>query len=98
MLVVEEADTRTLDALARVCLPAWMRTVLVPDGPIRTKPRALNYALDFFAGGGSSVSGTRRTRWPLLGQLHAIAPLAETGPGVACLQGISTTITLAATG
>ena len=87
VLVVEEADTRTLDALARVRLPAWMRTVLVPDGPIRTKPRALNYALDFCRGRIIGVWDAEDA--PAAGQLHAIVRrFAETGPGVACLQGI----------
>lgn len=50
MLVVEEDDTLTRDALARSALPHWMRVIPVPDSTLRTKPRALNYALNFARG------------------------------------------------
>ncbi len=44
-LVVEEHDHPTREALARRSLPAHMRVVVVPPGNPRTKPRALNFAL-----------------------------------------------------
>ncbi|MDO5621890.1 MAG: hypothetical protein Q4G24_10515 [Paracoccus sp. (in: a-proteobacteria)] len=46
LLVIEETDQMTRTALEGAVLPDWMRVVIVPDGPIKTKPRALNYALD----------------------------------------------------
>lgn len=46
LLVVEADDSMTRDALTAADLPGWMRVVVVPDGTVRTKPRALNYALD----------------------------------------------------
>jgi hypothetical protein len=49
ILVAEQSDAMTRDALARTQLPRWMRIVTVPDGPIKTEPRALNYALSFCA-------------------------------------------------
>ena len=50
VLVVEEEDRITRDALARAGLPPWMRVALVPKGPVKTKPRALNFALDLCRG------------------------------------------------
>ena len=50
LLILEEDDTVTSSALARITLPPWMRVIPVPDGRPRTKPRAMNYALDFARG------------------------------------------------
>ncbi|WP_259444679.1 glycosyltransferase [Neotabrizicola shimadae] len=46
LLVVEEHDRLTREALAAADLPGWMRVVAVPHGTVKTKPRALNHALD----------------------------------------------------
>ncbi len=87
VLVAEETDTRTREALERTRLPHWMRVILVPDGPIRTKPRALNYALDFCRGRIVGVWDAEDAPEP--GQIHKIVRrFAETGPEVACLQGV----------
>lgn len=87
LLVVEEADTPTRDALAKATLPRWIRVVTVPDGPIRTKPRALNYALNFCRG--SVVGVWDAEDRPDPDQLHAVARrFAEAPPEVACLQGV----------
>jgi hypothetical protein len=40
----------TADALANLELPGWMRMLAVPPGSPQTKPRALDYALDFTDG------------------------------------------------
>jgi len=87
LLVVEESDETTRAALADAQLPRWMRIVTVPSGPITTKPRALNYALNFCRG---SVIGVYDAEdMPEPDQLHIVARrFAETGPEVACLQGI----------
>lgn len=50
LLILEENDSVTSSALAQVTLPPWMRVISVPDGHPRTKPRAMNYALDFARG------------------------------------------------
>ena len=51
VLVLEGKDDVTRATLARTDLPSWMRVIEVPDdGTITTKPRALNYALDFCSG------------------------------------------------
>ena len=51
LLVLEEHDTVTRATLARAELPPWMRVVTVPAyGGLTTKPRAMNFALDFCDG------------------------------------------------
>jgi len=50
VLVLEEEDDMTRRALERIALPDWIRPVIVPDGRPRTKPRAMNFALDFCEG------------------------------------------------
>jgi cellulose synthase/poly-beta-1,6-N-acetylglucosamine synthase-like glycosyltransferase len=49
-LVLEEVDAETLAAARALHLPAHIQIVIVPDGSPRTKPRALNYALQFATG------------------------------------------------
>ena len=86
LLVVEEVDTITRAALARADLPDWMRIVTVPDGPLRTKPRALNFALNFCKG--SIVGVWDAEDRPEARQLRIIAAhFAQAPPEVACLQG-----------
>ncbi|RWR35130.1 glycosyltransferase [Sinirhodobacter populi] len=87
LLIVEADDDTTRDALARTRLPHWMRVVTVPGGPIRTKPRAMNYALNFCRGSIIGVYDAEDRPDP--GQLHVIARRFATAPkDVACLQGI----------
>lgn len=86
LLVVEETDNVTRNALAGVRLPFWMRVVTVPDGPIRTKPRALNYALNFCRG--SIIGVWDAEDRPEPDQLHKVARRFHGAPAdVACLQG-----------
>jgi glycosyltransferase involved in cell wall biosynthesis len=87
ILAVEDDDAETRAALDAVALPPWLRVVVVPPGAVRTKPRALNYALDFARG---SIVGT----WdaedaPAPDQLRIVAArFAARPPEVACLQGV----------
>lgn len=87
LLVVEQTDLTTREALSGAKLPRWMRVVTVPAGPIQTKPRALNYALTFCRG---TVIGVYDAEdMPEPEQLHIVARrFAESPPEVACLQGI----------
>jgi cellulose synthase/poly-beta-1,6-N-acetylglucosamine synthase-like glycosyltransferase len=48
--IYEEKDQETKDALAALNLPYYMKTIEVPAGQLQTKPRAMNYALDFCSG------------------------------------------------
>lgn len=49
-LVLEEDDAETIGAALALRLPPHFQVVIVPDGTPRTKPRALNYALQFATG------------------------------------------------
>lgn len=87
LLVVEECDSVTREALAQAALPRWMRVVTVPDGPVRTKPRALNYALNFCRG--EIVGVWDAEDQPEPDQLLKVARrFASAPPEVACLQGV----------
>ncbi|KPQ07578.1 MAG: glycosyltransferase [Rhodobacteraceae bacterium HLUCCA12] len=87
MLVVEEDDHLTRAALARSDLPRWMRVVPVPDSALRTKPRALNYALNFARGSIIGVYDAEDA--PAPDQIHrVIERFAAGGPDLACVQGV----------
>ena len=86
-LVVEADDHATLDALAAADLPRWMRVIPVPDGQPRTKPRAMNYALNFTRGTIVGVYDAEDA--PAPDQLMAVATRFQAAPRtVACLQGL----------
>ncbi len=50
LFIVESFDAETRAALEAGPLPEGARIVVVPEGEPRTKPRALNYALEFATG------------------------------------------------
>lgn len=86
-LVTESDDLTTRDALGKTVLPTWMRPVVVPQGTLRTKPRALNFALDFARGTIIGVYDAEDA--PAPDQLRIVAAhFASRGPEVACLQGV----------
>jgi cellulose synthase/poly-beta-1,6-N-acetylglucosamine synthase-like glycosyltransferase len=85
-LVVEDDDRLTRDALSATTLPPWAQVVTVPEGTLRTKPRALNYALPFAKG--SIVGIYDAEDLPAPDHLRRVAEtFARRGPRVACLQG-----------
>jgi len=87
LIVVEESDRITCEALDDSRLPHWLRVVKVPDGPVRTKPRALNYALNFCRG--SIIGVWDAEDRPEPEQLHKVARSFHFAPPeVACLQGV----------
>lgn len=87
VLVLEETDSLSRQALARVSLPHWMRVVIVPHGAPRTKPRAMNYALDFCRGEVIGIYDAEDA--PAPDQLDIVARhFAAAPPEVACLQGV----------
>lgn len=87
ILVVEEDDVLTRSAVEKTTLPAWMRAVVVPRGTVKTKPRALNYALDFCHGSIVGVYDAEDAPHP--DQLYKVARrFHDRGDRVACLQGV----------
>ncbi len=87
VIAVESDDTATRRALSALRLPRWMRVVAIPGGPIRTKPRALNFALDFCRG--SIVGVWDAEDAPAPDQIHhVVRTFREAPPDVACLQGV----------
>ncbi len=86
-LVVEEDDTITQAALSSANLPRWMRQIIVPRGLLKTKPRALNYALDFCRGSIIGVYDAEDAPEP--DQIHRIVRrFHDSGDDLACIQGI----------
>lgn len=86
-LVVEEDDDTTCETLERTYLPDWVRVTKVPKGNVRTKPRAMNFALDFCRGTIIGVYDAEDAPHP--DQIHHIVRrFHERGPQVACLQGL----------
>ncbi|MBP1805419.1 glycosyltransferase family 2 protein [Rubellimicrobium aerolatum] len=85
-LIVEDDDRLTRATLEATALPPWARIVEVPEGTLRTKPRALNYALAFARG---SILGLYDAEdVPAPDHLHKVAlAFARRGPSTACLQG-----------
>ncbi|MDO6586110.1 glycosyltransferase family 2 protein [Salipiger sp. 1_MG-2023] len=87
MLILEAQDNTTRKALAQAVLPRWMRVIEVPDGPVTTKPRAMNYALKFARGDIIGIYDAEDS--PAPDQISRIvAHFLATPAKVACLQGI----------
>ncbi len=87
VLAVEADDAVTFKALAAANLPTWMRVVTVPDGQLRTKPRALNVALDHCRGSIVGVYDAEDAPDP--DQIRKVVTRFHMrGADVACLQGI----------
>jgi cellulose synthase/poly-beta-1,6-N-acetylglucosamine synthase-like glycosyltransferase len=87
ILAVEAEDHVTLDALAQAELPPWMRVVIVPEGQVKTKPRALNHALDHARGAIVGVYDAEDAPEPDQ-LLKVVERFQRSGPDVACLQGM----------
>ncbi|MBB05437.1 MAG: glycosyl transferase [Pseudooceanicola sp.] len=86
LLVLEEVDGLTREVLEDTALPPWFRVVIVPDGAPRTKPRAMNYALDFCTGDIIAIYDAEDAPDP--DQLLKVATsFASAPPDVVCLQG-----------
>ena len=86
-LIVEADDPVTADAIASVDLPKTMRQILVPESQLKTKPRALNYALDFCRGSIIGVYDAEDAPDPA--QIRQVAEQFHHAPAdVVCLQGV----------
>ncbi len=86
-LILEADDVTTRATLGRTILPTWMRPIVVPTGTIKTKPRAMNYALEFARG--SIIGIWDAEDAPAPDQLRVIANgFANCSPKTVCLQGV----------
>ena len=87
-LVLEDGDHMTWNAVRTTQLPNWIKVIKVPEyGDLRTKPRALNYALNFCRGDIIGVWDAEDA--PMVDQLLEVArAFAKASPKVACVQGI----------
>ncbi len=86
-LVTEDNDDTTRSTLAAARLPRWFRVVTVPEGTLRTKPRAMNYALEFCRGSIIGVYDAEDA--PAPDQIHRVVQrFHERGPETVCLQGM----------
>lgn len=88
ILVLEEHDDITRTTLSNTNLPPWMRVIEVPaHGGLTTKPRAMNYALDFCRGDIVGVWDAEDA--PVADQLQRVVThFARADDDVVCLQGI----------
>ena len=85
MLVLETGDAETQAALLRIDLPGNFRTIIVPAQPPQTKPKALNYALQFARGEFVVVYDAEDRPEP--GQLRrALEMFRGRGPDLVCVQ------------
>jgi len=85
LLIVESIDGETQAALRKVRLDRHMRVLVVPDGSPRTKPRALQYALQFAKGDYVVVYDAEDV--PAPDQLRrALAALSAAPDRLGCLQ------------
>lgn len=85
LLVIEGDDGPMRRALQTRKLPPTMQVVITPPDALRTKPRALNYALNFCVGDVVGIYDAEDM--PEVDQLAKVArAFAESPPRVACVQ------------
>lgn len=87
VLVLEAGDTVTRDTIDRTELPDWISVIEVPEANLlKTKPRALNYALDFCRGSIIGVWDAEDAPEP--DQIEQVVSRFQQAPdNVACPQG-----------
>lgn len=88
VLVLEAEDAVTRETIARTDMPNWISVIEVPSANnLTTKPRALNYALDFCRGSIIGVWDAEDAPEP--DQIEKIVTRFQDAPeNVACLQGV----------
>jgi hypothetical protein len=85
LLILETDDTETQAALLAIDLPGNFRSITVPALAPQTKPKALNYALQFARGDFVVVYDAEDRPEP--GQLrHALHIFRAAGPELVCVQ------------
>lgn len=84
-LIYEEKDSGTKSALNALKLPWYVKTIEVPAGELQTKPRAMNYALDFCNGDIIGIYDAEDA--PEVNQIEQVIRKFETsGDEIACIQ------------
>ena len=84
-LILEQADRETLDAALALDLPGNVDIIVVPDARPRTKPKALNYALQFARGSLAVIYDAEDRPEPQ--QLRqAVEAFRFAAPNLACVQ------------
>jgi glycosyltransferase XagB len=84
-IVLEASDPDTQAVAAGIALPGHVSIIVVPDGQPRTKPKALNYALQMARGELVAIYDAEDAPEP--DQLRkAVAAFQASGPETACLQ------------
>jgi glycosyltransferase XagB len=84
-IILEENDKAMQAAVAGFTLPDYFDVLVVPEGKPQTKPRALNYAMQFARGDLLTIYDSEDIPQPNQLKLAA-AQLAASGENVACLQ------------
>ncbi len=86
-LIAEQNDSITQETLRGAGIPPWMRVIVVPPGVPQTKPRAMNYALDFARGSIIGIYDAEDD--PAPDQINKVVQTSQHAPSdVACLQGV----------
>lgn len=86
LILTEEDDTPTRVTLAAAPLPDGVRVLAVPRGRVRTKPRALNFGMDFCRGRIIGIWDAEDA--PAPDQLRKVAAAFADAPAdLVCLQG-----------
>jgi glycosyltransferase XagB len=84
-IIVEEFDTSLRRALQKFALPPHIEVIVVPQGSPQTKPRALNYALQFCRGSLLTIYDAEDVPEP--NQLRKVAwEFLNADERLACLQ------------
>ena len=87
VIALELEDEATYAKMMKLSLPGWIRVVRVPKGEVQTKPRALNYALQFTRGDIIGILDAEDA--PATDQIERVVETFHIAPGnVACVQGI----------
>lgn len=85
-LLLEVADTQTTTALSRIPLPANITVLHIPEDWLKTKPKAMNYALPFCSGDIIGVYDAEDRPEP--DQIAKVVNHFQHAPAnVACVQG-----------
>jgi cellulose synthase/poly-beta-1,6-N-acetylglucosamine synthase-like glycosyltransferase len=87
LLLVESGDTETRKALSEASVPPNARVVVLPQGGLRTKPRALNFGMAFARGSIIGIYDAEDLPDPAQ-VARAVRKFAAAPPRVACLQSV----------